>query len=175
MSRGVNRLDVFVRGTNKELYYKAWNGAAWLGWQLLPSPFAREGQTMASAPTAGEVLSGGMNVWYRSQNGYQLSQQWSPTSGWSGTMSGDYYAGPMVVSNACGRFATVHYFGTMWNNTLQDGTYGNMGGYITSAPGTACVNGNMDVTVRGGDGALYHDFWGDTLGFSGWRRLGATP
>jgi len=29
VSWGENRLDVFVVGTNKNLYHKAWNGAAW--------------------------------------------------------------------------------------------------------------------------------------------------
>ena len=44
-SRGSNRLDVFVVGTNGELFQKIWNGTSWSG-------FAGLGGVLVSAPAA---------------------------------------------------------------------------------------------------------------------------
>src|SRR5205085_9943301 len=43
-----SRLDVFGRGTDNELWHKAWDGSSWSGWQPL-------GGVLSSGPAAAKI------------------------------------------------------------------------------------------------------------------------
>jgi hypothetical protein len=60
VSWGPNRLDLFVRGADNQLYHK-WFDGSWHGWKAL-------GGTLASAPTVSTWGPGRLDVFARGAN-----------------------------------------------------------------------------------------------------------
>jgi hypothetical protein len=95
-SIGANRLDVFGRGADNQLYHRWWNGTTWTPWESL-------GGTLTSAPAA--VAEGGeidvfargpdYGLWRLTWNG----SAWLPWQPLGGTLAG----APGVASWAAGR------------------------------------------------------------------------
>ena len=56
-----NRLEVFARGTNRNLYQLTWNGSRWSNWENL-------GGTITSAPAAVSWGPNRIDVFARGQN-----------------------------------------------------------------------------------------------------------
>ena len=74
-SRGSNRLDIFVVGTNGNLYYKALNGITWLpsqtGYDNLGGPCASAPAVVSRGPNMLDIFVVGTNgtLWHTAWNG----------------------------------------------------------------------------------------------------------
>jgi hypothetical protein len=84
-SRGTNRLDLFIRGMDGQVYRRFNDGAGWSSWSSL-------GGASISAPAAVAASSNRLDVWVRGTNNKLQHKRWQP-SGWSG-WSETWFAGP---------------------------------------------------------------------------------
>jgi hypothetical protein len=84
-SRGTDRLDLFVRGTDGQVYRSVNNGGGWSGWVPL-------GGLTVSAPAAVATSANRIDLWARGANNALQHKFWQP-SGWSG-WSETWFPGP---------------------------------------------------------------------------------
>jgi glucose/arabinose dehydrogenase len=161
------RLDVFVRGTDGQLWHK-WYQGGWSGWEAL-------GGLITDGPAAAAWSAGRLDVFVRGTDG-QLWHKWYQ-GGWSGweALGGLITDGPAAAAWSAGRL-DVFVRGTdgqLWHKWYQGGWSGweALGGLITDGPGVASWGpGRLDVVVRGANGAGVHR-WFDGA-WSGWENLG---
>ena len=85
-SRGTNRLDLFVRGTDGQIHHRFNDGAGWSGWGSL-------GGATISAPAGVAASANRLDVWVRGTNGALQHKVWKSTTGWTG-WSESWFAGP---------------------------------------------------------------------------------
>ncbi|MET0920593.1 MAG: PQQ-dependent sugar dehydrogenase [Acidimicrobiia bacterium] len=161
------RLDVFVRGTDGQLWHK-WYDQGWSGWEPL-------GGAITAGPAVAAWSQGRLDVFVRGTDG-QLWHKWY-NNGWSGwePLGGAITDGPAVAAWSAGRL-DVFVRGTdgqLWHKWYNNGWSGwePLGGVMTDGPAVAAWSqGRLDVFVRGTDGQLWHK-WYDN-GWSGWEPLG---
>ena len=184
---GANRLDVFVLGTDRALYHKAWNGTAWA-----PSVTGYEGQggICTSAPQVVSWAPNRLDVFVTGTDSGLFHKWWDGTA-WGPSLSGYEAMGgvclgqPEVVSWGENRLdifvigvdhALYHKWwdGAAWGPSLTG--YERLGGVCLSSPRAVSWGPDrLDVFVTGTDGALYHKWWdGAQWGPSidGFERLG---
>ena len=161
------RLDVFVQGTDGQLWHK-WYANGWSGWEPL-------GGVLTDGPAAAAWSAGRLDVFIRGTDG-QLWHKWYDGwwSGWE-PLGGGLIDGPAVAAWLAGRL-DVFVRGTdsqLWHK-WYDGRWSGwepLGGVLTDAPAAASWDaGRLDVFVRGTDAQLWHK-WYDG-GWSGWEGLG---
>jgi hypothetical protein len=95
VSRNSNQVDVFVRGTDDNVFLNFYNGSAWSGWALLPG-----GMKTQDAPAAIVRSLNTLDAFVRSGNGEIRWITWDGAA-WSGwkTIPGGVDSGPAVVSD----------------------------------------------------------------------------
>jgi hypothetical protein len=154
-----NRLDVFVKGTDNQLWHKWWDGTRWNGWEPL-------GGQLTSDPTA---VSWGLNridVFAKGTDN-QLWHKWWDGARWNGwePLGGTLASGPDAASWASNRL-DVFIKGTdnqLWHK-WWDGTRWNgwepLGGQLTSDPTAVSWGLNrIDIFYRGTDNSLIHRWY----------------
>jgi hypothetical protein len=147
VSWGAGREDVFVRGTNNNLYHKWYADDHWSSnWENL-------GGTLTSAPEAASYGPNELDVFARGADGF-LYHKWYPQSptqaGWSGWQK----------------------FGGPGNQPIQGGAGVTVSGY---APFGYLTTPREVVFVRGYDNHLWFSFQaGDWQGFSNWQSVGGS-
>ena len=184
---GANRLDIFVLGTDRALYHKAWNGAAWA-----PSAtgYEAQGGIGTSAP---QVVSWGENrldVFVTGTDSGLFHKWWNGTA-WGPSLTGYEAMGGLCVGDpravawganrldvfVVGTDRGLHHKwwnGSAWGPSLTG--YEAMGGICLGQPeAVAWAPNRLDVFVIGSDRALYHKWWdgakwGPSL--TGYERLG---
>ena len=167
---GPGRLDVFVRGSDNNLWHK-WYAGAWSGWESLGSPAGGLGSDPAAVawgPGRIDVLAAGVDG--------QLWHKWY-AGGWSGwePLGGGLLTAPAVASWGSGRL-DVFVEGTdhqLWHKWYAGGWSGwePLGGVLTAAPAAVSWGpGRIDVVVRGSDNAAWHTFY--DRGWHGFDHLG---
>jgi Pregnancy-associated plasma protein-A/Repeat of unknown function (DUF346) len=184
---GANRLDVFVLGTDRAMYHKWWDGAAWgpsvTGYEYM-------GGTCESMPQVVAWGSNRLDVFVTGTDS-ALYHKWWDGSAWGPSTTGYEYMGgvcigePRIVSWGSDRLdvfvlgtdrALYHKWwdGSAWGPSLTDFEY--MGGTCLGQPEIVAWGPNrLDVFVIGTDRALYHKWWdGSTWGpsLTGYERLG---
>ncbi|WP_205711262.1 M43 family zinc metalloprotease [Janthinobacterium lividum] len=184
---GANRLDVFVVGTDRALFHKAWNGTAWA-----PSVtgYEAQGGICTSAP---QVVSWGPNrldVFVTGTDSGLFHKWWNGTA-WGPSLTGYEAMGGLCVGDpravAWGpNRLDVFVVGTdrglyhkWWNGSAWGPSltgYEAMGGLCLGQPEAATWGPNrLDVFVVGTDRALYHKWWDGTAwgpSLTGYERLG---
>ena len=170
-SWGVNRLDVFARGTDNALYHKAWDGTGWYGWYGLGGGLWSDPAAVSWGPNRIDVVVLGANntIYHKAW----ANNQWYP---W-GSLGGAFTSGPAISSWGYNR---LDVFARGTDNALYhkawDGTgwYGweSLGGALSSDPAAVSWGHNrIDVVIRGTDNAMYHKAWTGTQ-WSPWTALG---
>ena len=156
-SWSAGRLDVFVRGTDHQLWHKWWaNG--WSGWEPL-------GAVLASAPAAVASSAGRLDVFVR---GTGPSPVAPVVPGWVvglGTAerhdrrrSRRRRAGPPDASTSSSAVPTTGC-GTSGGPTAGP-RWEPLGGVLASGPAAAAWSaGRLDVFVRGTDNQLWHKWY----------------
>jgi hypothetical protein len=184
---GANRLDVFVLGTDRALYHKAWNGSAWAP---SVSGYEAQGGLCTSAP---QVVSWGANrldVFVTGTDSGLFHKWWNGTA-WGPSLTGYESMGGLCVGDpravAWGpNRLDVFVVGTdrglyhkWWNGAAWGPSltgYEAMGGICLGQPEAVAWGPNrLDVFVIGTDHALYHKWWDGTAwgpSLTGYERLG---
>jgi hypothetical protein len=171
------RLDVFVRGTDNQIWHRAYDGARWLEWQPLGAPaLSSGGFAPISAPAAISTAAERIDVFVRGP----LDALWHKT--WDGARWSDWQSrggtitsAPAVSSWAADRIDVFArgQSGDLVHATTTAGTWSaweSLGGQIVEGPGAVSWGSNrMDVFVHGTDNAMWHR-WYDG-GWSGWESL----
>jgi Arylsulfotransferase (ASST) len=95
-SPGLGRLDVFVRGTDNQLYQKSFGHGSWGGWQPL-------GGVLMSAPAVASQGAGRLDVFVRGTDN-QLYRKSFGNGSWGGwqPLGGVLTSAPAVASRASG-------------------------------------------------------------------------
>jgi hypothetical protein len=183
-----DRLDVFVRGTDRAVYHKWWNGTSW--GPSLTGSFERMGGVILGAPV---VESWGPNrldlfaigtdraLYHKWWNG----SSWGPSLTGYERMDGVILGQPKVVSWGPSRLdvfvvgtdrALYHKWwdGSSWRPSFTG--YERMGGIIEGSPEVVSWGPDrLDIFVVGTDRAIYHKWWnGSSWGpsLTGYERLG---
>lgn len=161
------RLDVFVRGTDNQLWHRVYEGF-WSEWEPL-------GGGLSSDPSAVSWSFGRLDVFVRGTD-YQLWHKFYE-GGWSSwaPLGGYLTSSPDVASWATGRL-DVFVRGTedgLWHRSYDGGwdDWEPLGGVLTSDPAAVSMApGRIDVFVRGTDYQLWHRPYED--GWGTWQPLG---
>jgi hypothetical protein len=188
VSWGPGRIDLFVRGTDSNLWHK-WYSGGWSGWENLGGP-------IASAPTAASWGSGRLDVFAVGPAG-SVVHKFYDGSWWSGFES---LAGiPFFRSPPCQEIGTICYeppAAVSWGPGRIDvfirgqsgivvglshkwysggwSDWENMGGPIGSAPTVASWgSGRLDVFATAANHNVVHKFY-DGGWSSGYEDLGGT-
>ncbi|HEY2176371.1 MAG TPA: hypothetical protein VGH85_21395 [Mycobacteriales bacterium] len=187
VSWAANRLDVFVLGTDRQLYHKWWGGSAWgpslTSYEPLGGICESVPQAVAWGPNRLDVFVTGTDS--------ALYHKWWDGSAWGPSVTGYERQGgiclgdPRVVSWGANRLdvfvlgtdrALYHKWwnGSSWGPSLTG--YERQGGVILGQPEVVSWGPNrLDVFVLGTDRALYHKWWdGSSWGpsLTGYERLG---
>lgn len=122
-SRISNYIDLFVRGSDGNLYTNYWNGSTWNGW----TNFGAVPSGNASSPALASWSSGNLTVYERGQNGNIYQQAWNGS--WSGTWtnlgapSGGAVSDPAAYSRTNNyvdvfvRGSNDHIWTSFWNGS----------------------------------------------------------
>jgi hypothetical protein len=169
-----SKADVFVRGTDNQLWHKSWNGTGWGSWEPLGGVLTSDPGVVALGPSNISVFVRGSDnqLWELSWNGSAWSN-WQP-------LGGILTSGPDADGWINGGTTHMDVFvrGTdngLWHKWSDNGVWYNwepLGGGLTSDPGTVSWGPNRaDVFVRGTDNQLYHKWW-DGIAWRPWEALG---
>jgi len=173
----IGRTDVFVRGTDDQLWQKTWTQAAgWGSWTAL-------GGVLASSPAVASDANGNITVLMRGTDGQVHHRAftggtWSPWAQLGGPAAGTFTGVPAVAAKV-GR-TDVFVRGTddqLWQKTWTQATgwggWTALGGVLADSPGAASdTNGNINVHVRGSNGQVHQRaFTGGS--WNSWLALGA--
>jgi hypothetical protein len=168
---GANRLDAFVIGTDRALYHKWWNGAAWgpsvTGYEGQGGVCASPPEVVAWAPNRLDVFVLGTDraVYHKWWNG----SAWGPSLTGYESLGGVCASPPKVVSWGPNRLdlfvigtdsALYHKWwnGSAWGPSLSG--WESLGGVCASPPEAVAWGPNrLDVFVLGTDRAVYHKWW----------------
>ena len=169
-----SKADVFVRGTDNQLWHKSWNGTGWGSWEPLGGVLTSDPGVVALGPSNISVFVRGSDnqLWELSWNGSAWSD-WQP-------LGGGLTSGPDADGWISGGTTHMDVFvrGTdngLWHKWSDNGVWYNwepLGGRLTSDPGTVSWGPNRaDVFVRGTDNQLWHKWW-DGIAWRPWEPLG---
>lgn len=169
---GENRLDVFVRGLDNQIYHKAWDGSRWypdiLGFESL-------GGTLAGDPVGVSWAKNRLDIFARGFDGKIYHKWWSPQTGWGPSQQNwenlDGRAGSDPVAVAWGENrldlvmrghdgALYHkaWDGSHWWPSID--SWSNLGGSIVGKPAMTAWSANrLDIFVVGTDKRVYHKAW----------------
>jgi hypothetical protein len=167
-SWGNGRMDVFVRGTDSQLWHKWWNGTQWIGWEPL-------GGVLASGPAVASWGTGRLDVFVRGTDN-QLWHKWWDGTHWLGwePLGGVLASGPAVASWGTNRL-DVTVEGTdkgvwhkWWDGAGWSG-WESQGGQASGDPAmSSWGTGRLDVFIANPDGTLGHR-WYDGGQWTGWE------
>jgi hypothetical protein len=172
-------ITVHIRGTDNQLYQRAFNGTSWSGWAALGGPNAG---TFAGAPAL-TAINGRTDIFVRGTDNQLWQRTWTATGSWTGwtSLGGVLVDNPGAATDSNGKI-TVHvrgtdnqiwqraFNGTSWSNWAALG--GPSAGTFAGAPALSATNGRTDVFVRGTDNQLWQRTWTATSGWTGWTTLG---
>jgi hypothetical protein len=170
-SWGANRLDVFVRGTDNQLYHEYFDGG-WHPWEAL-------GGDLRSAPAAVSWGPNRIDVFARFSDN-QLHRRvfdgsWQAWEARGGVLGEGTVAATTWGTNRLDVFVRgvddqLHH--VWYNGTWQP--WENLGGVLAAGPAaTAWASGRLDIIVRGTNGNL-HTRWFDGS-WHPFASLGAPP
>jgi spore germination protein YaaH len=169
-SWSLNRLDIFVRGSDYAVYHRWSDGGGWSNWESLGGVATSDPAAVAWGNNRIDLFVRGTDnaLYHRAWNG--VWHDWESLGGW-------LTSGPAVASWSADR---LDVFVRGANNTLYHkvwtGTYWSQwewqGGNLTSDPAAVSWGPNrIDVFARGTANNLVHKVW-DGVTWSGWESLG---
>ena len=174
-SSSANHLDVFMRGTDGQLWLISWDAGGWgawvpLGGQLYPG----------TGPAVASDEPGRLDVFVEGTD-RQLWHTWYDSTGlhsWQ-PLGGVLASGPAAASWGPGRLDIV-VEGTdrsVYHKWYEAGSWSgweSLGSQTTADPGVASwAAGRLDVFVKGTDNQLWHA-WYTSGAWYGWEHLGGT-
>ena len=168
---GLNRTDVFGRGTDNALWHRFWNGITWSAWESLGGVLTASPGAVSWGPNHLDVFVRGTDraVWHRSWDGTSWAT-WDSVGGIATTAPEAASWGPGRLDVVVGGTDNALWHRS-WNGTAWS-AWDSAGGVATSDPSVvASGSGRIDVFVRGSDNALWHRS-GDGAGtWKAWESL----
>lgn len=170
-SWAANRIDVWSRGSDNQLWQDTYNGSTWGGWTPL-------GGAINAPPGAVSWSAGRVDVFARGQDSSLWHRWWDGTawSGWT-KMGGVLNSGPTVASWAAQRL-DIFVVGQdsalwhLWWDGRQWNGWQRLGGVLSSQPSAVSWGSNrIDIFARGQDGQMWHLDWSGTQ-WMGWQPMG---
>ncbi|RKH80162.1 hypothetical protein D7Y21_32645 [Corallococcus sp. AB045] len=153
-SRGVNRLDVFGRGLDNQLYHREWDGTGWIGWTPHAGIITSDPAAVSWGPDRVDLFvlgaDGSMMHWAR------VGTAWTT---WE-SLGGGFTASPAVASRG---MYQLDVFGrgrdnALWMKSWNGATWTDwkwLGGELTSAPEAKSWGaGRIDVVYRAPDNSF---------------------
>jgi spore germination protein YaaH len=179
-SWAANRMDVFGRGMDGQLWHSWWDGTGWSGWEPLG------GQLMAgTGPGAVSWGNNRLDLFVQGLDA-QIWHNWWDGRSWGGwkPLGGRFTSGPDAASwsanhlDVFGRGGDGQLWHSAWTGSGWT-PWEPLGGALVGDPGAASWGPNrIDVFVQGTDQQLYHRAWAGA-GWGGWEsmagRLGSGP
>ncbi|WP_163869325.1 hypothetical protein [Myxococcus eversor] len=170
-ARGTNRLDVFARGADNQLWQRYWDGA-WSTWGSLG------GISLSSAPVAVSKDSVTIDVFALANDNTIQQKSWTGTTwtNWS-TLGGNFTSGPTVAAWGSNRMDLFvrgpdnKLWQSYWNGSIWS-PWGSLDGTLASEPAAVSWGANrIDVFARGTDNSIIRKSWNGTT-WTGWSSLG---
>lgn len=170
------RTDVFVRGTDDQLWWKNWTAAGgWTSWVAL-------GGTLMDNPSAATDANGNITVYVRGTDNqaYQIvysNGAWSTWVAIGGPNMGTFQGAPAVAArngrtDVFVRGMDDQLWTKNWTSTGGWTSWIALGGVLADNPAAATdANGNITVHIRGTDNQIWQICSGGTT-WSGWAALG---
>jgi hypothetical protein len=164
-----NRLELYVIGTNGDLYFKFYDGT-WHDWGSLGRP---DGLTISTGPAAASQF-GFMTSFVRGSDNACWQRAWSNNQ-WQPWVSvgGIFTSGFAAASPAPGR-VEVYGRGTdggIWINISENNSWNGWNplgapsvGLTEDSPAAVSAPGLLDVYAHGNDGNIWHCKW-----VNGWQ------
>lgn len=183
-ARAVNRLDLFVVGTDSALYVQGWNGSAWSGYGYLGGVAVFEPVAVAWGPNRLDAFvigtdSGLYHKWWAGQG-------WLPSATGFENLGGKWFDKPSSVSWGPDRLDVFlvgqdrGLYQKFWNGASWNSGFVNLGGKSLASPSVVSWAANrIDIFTLGTNSAIYHKYWdGSNWGPSGaagpYEYLGGT-
>ncbi len=157
------RIDLFCLGTDRAMYRKIWNGAAWsFSWERLGGTFSSQASVVDLKPDRIDVFVRGDDHTLR----HRAFSPAGPLNDWQ-NLGGSLASMPVAVSwgeNRLDVFAAGHD-GALWHR-WWDGEFWNdwesLGGNFSSAPtATSSAERRLDVLITSPDGSVSYYFFSD--------------
>jgi spore germination protein YaaH len=170
---GPNRLDVFGRGADGQLWHRWRDGGSWGPWERIGGQLAvgTSPAAVSWGPNRVDVVVTGTD--------HGLWHAWWDGTAWRGwePLGGVLTASPAVASRGPGildilaRGSDAGIWHKWWDGAAWGGWEGH-GGISNGAPAaTSRGGGTLDVVVRGSDDGLWHEWW-DGARWVRWEALG---
>jgi hypothetical protein len=197
-----NRIDVFARGIEGEVWHKAWDGSQWIPYPDSPDHWERLGGQIVGPPAAVcwgsdriDVFARGTDgaVWHKAWDGSQWIPYPDSSDHWE-RLGGQIVGPPVAVSWGLNRIDVFArgIDGAVWHKAWDvtqwipypdsSDHWELLGGQIVGPPVALCWPGQhrrgpkrIDVFARGSDGAVWHKAWDGTQwrpGKATWDSLG---
>jgi hypothetical protein len=175
VSRHPGRRDVFVTGTNGEIYTRWFNNGSWNG-----SGWVSLGGSAVGGPTAASMDHDRIDLFWRGTDNTLRWKRWTQAGGWNNptNLGGDLDSDPAAVSWGADRIDVFakNSNGNLIQRAFNNGNWGNWhnhGHVVVGAP-TVCarVANRLDVFWRTTNGSLRHKRW-TGMGWTGVKNLGA--
>ena len=157
-SCGENRIDTFVRGLDRAMWHRWWDGSKWSDWEYL-------GGSLNSGPAVASWGENRLDCFVQGPSNHLWHKYWDGAA-WSDweDLGGILTAAPAAVSWGTGRIDTF-VRGTdfhMWHKWFEGGWSGweDLGGILTTpvAVSSRSVN-TLDCFTRGTDGRAWFKSW----------------
>jgi spore germination protein YaaH len=170
-SWGATRADVFMRGSDNQLYHAAWDATGW-HWESLGGALASDPGAVSMAPNRIDVFVRGTdnNLWHRWFDG----TKWY---GYENLGGGGLSSGPDVASWGNNRLdifvrGSDNQLWHRWWDGIAWRPWEPLGGVLASDPTAVSWGPNrIDVFARGTDNQLWHKWW-DGIAWRPWEPLG---
>lgn len=164
-SRARNRLDVFVVGTNRNIYTKVWDGSTWIDWVSLGDGAAFEVTPSAISRSVNEI-----ELYAMGTDNIVKSKYWNGST-WSGWMNTRFSSVPALTSRPLD-WADWYWIDPsqhLRSLTCRGSNFQNMsqcsesdGGYYGNAS-VATVNtrgeNRIDMAMRFSDNNAWYNYW----------------
>jgi hypothetical protein len=178
-SWGPSRVNVFVRGTDQNLWHRSFDGSSWSNWEVLGGPIGSDPAAVSWGPNH-------IDVFVRGTDGRPW--QWTFDNGiktWQPLATGVIGSAPTVTSWASGHLDLFvrGTHGQLWQNTFNAGHWSDwrpLGGVLNTEPvAVSWGPGHIDVFVKGTDNRLWQNTF-DAGHWSDWQPhfdgvLGSVP
>src|SRR5690242_15379496 len=170
------RIDVFVRGTDKQAWEQSWNGTGWSGW-------VAAGGILTSAPGAVNPSSTETDLFVRGTDNQVWQRKSSVPQDWTAAwmpVGGVATTKPDAASWAPNRLDII-VGGTdsgLWHRASTDGgatwlPWDSAGGIVTSDPSIVATGANaLTIFVRGTDNGLWYRQSAGAGVWGSWTPLG---
>ena len=164
-SWGVNRLDVFARGSDNGLYQKGWDGTRWYAWYGLGGVLTSDPAAVSWGPNRIDVVVRATDnaIWHRAW----LGTQWSP---WT-SLGGRFTSAPSIASRGVNQLDVFardtdgRLWLKVWNGVSWTGWMFVGGEAVTAPDSVSRGNGRLDVFYVGPDGALRQSAFSPSTGW----------